>query len=254
MLTPGLVSVTFRPLSKEEICERMETCGLTVIEWGGDVHVPSDSPQDMADACSLSAAHGIRTVAYGSYWRAGALSEASHEKFRQELGCARALGAKTIRVWAGTKGSGDCSADERQAVVATLQDACRGAANSGLTVSLECHGGTLTDDCDSALRLVDEVAMDALRLYWQPNQYRDHRYNVDTLRCTLPYVSNVHVFSWEGAAHYPLVTHTDRWREYIEILSGSGRDHNLLLEFMHNDSPAQLPIDSAVLRNWVEGK
>lgn len=51
-----------------------------------------------------------------------------------------------------------------------------------------------------------------------------------------------------------MMTHADRWREYIEILSGSGRDHNLLLEFMHNDSPEQLPIDSAVLRDWVEGK
>lgn len=254
MLTPGLVSVTFRPLSKEEICDWMEKSKLTVIEWGGDIHVPSDSPQDIADACSLSAAHGIRTVAYGSYWRAGDLSKASSEKLQQEIGCARALGAKTIRVWAGTKGSGDCSTEERQAVVSTLQDACKVAVEHGLTVSLECHGGTLTDDCDSAMQLVDEVAMDALRLYWQPNQYRDHAYNVEALRRTLPYVSNVHVFSWEGAAHYPLATHADRWRTYIDILAGSGRDHNLLLEFMHNDRPEQLPIDSAVLRGWIEGK
>lgn len=255
MLTPGLVSVTFRLLTKENICDRMEKCGLTAIEWGGDVHVPSDSPQDIADACSLSSAHGIRTVAYGSYWRA---EEGSLDRFRQDVGCARALGAKTIRVWAGAKGSGDCTPQERSTVVKSLQDACAIAQNSGLTVSLECHGGTLTDDCDSSLRLVDEVAHDSLRLYWQPNQYRDFAYNVNTLRRTLPYVTNVHVFSWEGAKRYPLATHETMWRQYIDVLASSGtvgqQAHNLLLEFMPGDQPEQLCIDSAVLRGWIEEK
>ena len=110
MLTAGLVSVTFRKLTKAEIGVLMEECGLTAIEWGGDVHVPSGSPQDIADACSISAAHGIRTVAYGSYYKPWVGSEQTRAAIRQDIGCTRALGAKTIRIWAGQKSSADITA------------------------------------------------------------------------------------------------------------------------------------------------
>ena len=252
MLTAGLVSITFRKLTKAEIGVLMEECGLTAIEWGGDVHVPSGSPQDIADACSISAAHGIRTVAYGSYFKPWEESAQSRAAVRQEIGCARALGAQTIRVWAGRKGSADITAAERANVVRELQDACDAAKDSGITVSLECHNGTLTDECDSALRLVDEVSRENLKLYWQPNQFRDDAYNLETLQRELPYITNVHVFSWEGKDHYPLEKHEVLWRQYIDVLASSGKDHNLLLEFMYNDQPEQLKIDSTVLKGWLK--
>lgn len=252
MLTPGLVSITFRPLTKSEIGALMEECDLHAVEWGGDVHVPSGSPQDIADACSISAEHGIRTVAYGSYYKAWEETEQSRAAIRQDIGCARALGAKTIRIWAGQKGSADITAAERANVVRELQDACDAAKDSGLTVSLECHNWTLTDDCDSSLRLIDEVARENLRLYWQPNQFRDDVYNLDALKRTLPYITNVHVFSWEGKEHFPLAKHETLWRQYIDVLASSGKDHNLLLEFMYNNQPEQLKTDSAVLHGWLK--
>ena len=251
MLTAGLVSVTFRKLTKTEIGDLMHDCGLTVVEWGGDVHVPSGSPQDIADACTICAARGIRTVAYGSYYKPWTESAESRAAIRQDIGCTRALGAATIRVWAGRKGSGDITADERASVVRELQDACDAAKNAGLTVSLECHNGTLTDDCDSTLRLLEETARDNLKLYWQPNQFRDNAYNLETLKRELPYITNVHVFSWEGSNHFPLAAHETLWRQYIDVLRTSGRDHNLLLEFMYNDEPEQLKVDAAVLQSWL---
>lgn len=252
MLTAGLVSITFRKLTKPEITALMEECGLSAIEWGGDVHVPSGSPQDIADACSLSAAHGIRTVAYGSYYKPWVESAESRSAIRQDIGCARALGASTIRIWAGQKGSADITAEERANVVRELQDACDVAKASGLTVSLECHNWTLTDDCDSSLRLLEEVDRDNLKLYWQPNQFRDNAYNLETLKRQLPYITNVHVFSWEGKDHFPLEKHESLWRQYIDVIASSGKDHNLLLEFMYNDQPEQLKIDSAVLKSWLK--
>jgi len=251
MLTPGLVSVTFRSLTKAEIGSLMEECGLTAVEWGGDVHVPSGSPQDIADACDISARHGIRTVAYGSYYKPWTESEESRASIRRDIGCARALGAGTIRVWAGQKGSAEITDEERRNVVRELQDACDAAWNSGLTVSLECHNWTLTDDWKSSLRLLEEVSRENLKLYWQPNQFRDTAYNLEALRRELPYITNVHVFSWEGKEHYPLARHEDIWRRYLDILASSGRDHNLLLEFMYNNEPEQLKTDAAVLKSWL---
>jgi 3-dehydroshikimate dehydratase len=40
MLIPGLVSVTFRKLSPQEIIALTAEAQLQVIEWGGDIHVP----------------------------------------------------------------------------------------------------------------------------------------------------------------------------------------------------------------------
>ena len=37
---PGLVSISFRSLSPEEIIRIAKAAGLSAIEWGGDVHVP----------------------------------------------------------------------------------------------------------------------------------------------------------------------------------------------------------------------
>ena len=43
MLNTGLVSVTFRDKTPEEIISTVKQCGLEGIEWGGDVHVlPGD--------------------------------------------------------------------------------------------------------------------------------------------------------------------------------------------------------------------
>jgi hypothetical protein len=40
MIRTGLVSVTFRQLSAEEIIKLVVCAGLEGIEWGGDIHVP----------------------------------------------------------------------------------------------------------------------------------------------------------------------------------------------------------------------
>ncbi len=255
MLTAGLVSVTFRKLTKEEIAKRMAETGLKLVEWGGDIHVPWDCPQSIADACTVTTAYGLQTAAYGSYYRLWYDSEPAESEdmpiFRQILGCTRALGAATVRLWTGQKGSADATEEECRFVANRLRQACTLAKERGVTVSLECHGGTLTDHYESALRLVEAVDHPALRLYWQPNQHRDTAYNLASLRHTLPLVSNVHVFSWEGTKMYPLADHEQIWRQYIEILASSGNDHGMLLEFMHNGLPEQLTTDGAVLQSWL---
>ena len=40
-LIPGLVSVTFRQLSPEDIIDITYASGLKAVEWGSDVHLPA---------------------------------------------------------------------------------------------------------------------------------------------------------------------------------------------------------------------
>ena len=54
-----------------------------------------------------------------------------------------------------------------------------------MTISFEYHGGTLTNNADSALRLMHDIARANASLYWQPNQYKDLDFNIPrSSRCS----------------------------------------------------------------------
>lgn len=247
MLTTGVVSVTFRPLLPDQILSLASQAGLDGVEWGSDIHVPVENPDHAARVGQMTCAARLRTVSYGSYFKAGYSDPAS---FADVVTAAKALGAPNIRIWAGQKGSAE---EENRAAVADSIRACAEAcAEAGMTVSLEFHPGTLTDHYESARRLVDEVAHDSLRLYWQPNQFKDEAYNLAALRTVLPYLSHVHVFAWEGKEKYPLAQHERIWREYIDILKGSPRDHAMLMEFVCDGSQRQFLEDAETLHRFLK--
>lgn len=246
MLTSGLVSVTFRPFSREKVMDVMKKAALPLIEWGGDIHVPSGDGNAIKEASALCRIHGITTVSYGSYYR----SDGDDALRTSDIRCAAALSAPNIRIWAGKKGSGDTNEADRAAVCENIRITCDAAAALGMTVSAEFHGGTLTDEYKSALRLYHEVERENFRLYWQPNQFRDEEYNIAALRSVLPYVSNVHVFTWNGHNRYPLADGEGLWRKYIDIIASDGRDHAMLLEFVCDNTEEQLYRDAETLHKW----
>jgi len=97
MLIPGLVTISFRKRSAEELIADCVKLGLRTLEWGGDVHVPHG---DLARAREVAAATkkaGLTVSCYGSYFRAGVPDQPD---FAGIVGCAEILGAPTIRVWA----------------------------------------------------------------------------------------------------------------------------------------------------------
>lgn len=248
MLTPGLISVTFRKHDKFKVAEIAKKAGLSEIEWGGDVHVP---PMDLAaidDAVAASLNNGISIASYGSYYRCNG----DEEEIKAQIETASRLGAKMIRVWAGKKWSCDATDDERKATTDNLRNVCKIASPYGITVCPEFHGATLTDHYDSALRLYNDVAEDNLRLYWQPNQFKDEEYNLASCRKIMPYCTNIHVFHWEGDNMYPLSRGEMIWRKYIDIINSDGADHRMHMEFVCDGSEEQLYRDAELLLKWLE--
>ena len=245
MLIPGLVTVTFRPLGREEICRAAQKAALSRLEWGGDIHVPPMDEEAAADAVLLTRKYGLEADTYGSYYRstpeedAGAIAET-----------ARRLGVRNVRIWAGRKGSADVSGEERKSIVDYARALCASVPD-GVTVSAEFHQGTLTDRYESAVRLAEEVGAPNFRLYWQPNQFMDDGYNLAAVRAVLPYLSNVHVFTWKGREKFPLADGERLWRQYIETIASDGLDHGLFLEFVCDDTVEQLYRDAEVLHGWI---
>lgn len=269
-LRPGLVSVTLRALSPDQIIALAIQAELQTIEWGGDVHVPPGDAQRAVEVGQRTRDAGLSVAAYGSYYRLGQAAEAD---FAAILEAALALQAPLIRVWAGTESPQNTEAKMRQRIIEDARRCAEMGAQVGVKVALEFHRGTLTESAGSALRFMTQVDHPNLRALWQPIYWLSHspnavtQSNAEDLGRLKPYLENVHIFQWsedaaEGAQEkatrrWPLAAGATAWREYLSILNepaenaAEGREHYALLEFVRDDDPRALLEDAATLRGWL---
>lgn len=249
MLTAGLLSVTFRKHSPEEIIEIAARAELSTLEWGGDIHLPPGRLQEAQRLSRRCREAGINCAAYGSYYRAG---EPDQPDFHAVADTALALGAPTVRVWAGARGSAEADNQYRRAVWSDAARICRIAEQKQLTVTFEFHGGTLTDSLPSLQTLRQAADSPAFRSGWQPTVNATPQQRLAELREVLPFLSTVHVFHWlPGEIRMPLADGEPEWREYLRLLSRSGRDIPVMLEFVRDDSEQQLQNDARTLKNML---
>ena len=246
--TAGLCSVTLRALPAADVVAVAVRAGLTAIEWGADVHARPDDMTGVAAVAEATAAAGLRVASYGSYLRM------DEEPAEQEavLAAAVALGAPRIRAWAGRHGSGDTDVEGRRAIVAGLRAFAARAADAGVLVGLEFHGGTLTDTVESTLQLLADTDHPAVGTYWQPPQGAPDDEALAGLAAVAPHVLAVHAFSWwPRAERHPLATRSRLWHQVAAWVAGRDRPTDVLLEFVPEDAPDAVVRDAAVLRGYL---
>lgn len=252
MIIPGLVSVTFRKKTPQEIVALCEKAQLKAIEWGGDLHVPpcSANAKEIRSMCQSA---GIEICSYGSYYR---VTQPMEELYAC-LDTAHELGTKIVRIWCGPKGSAAAEQDgDRAMIVDSLLRCAEAARERSLTLALEYHGNTLTDDRNSVKRLVweTESVSDALSFYWQPRWDWTTPERLSSLDDVRSRLSHLHVFTWahekEGIVRLPLEKGAFIWEN---VLSTFSEDHHALLEFVENDSDEALLRDAASLNQWICG-
>ncbi|OGV39487.1 MAG: hypothetical protein A2020_03075 [Lentisphaerae bacterium GWF2_45_14] len=252
MIQPGLVSITFRQLSCDEIITLVKQAGLRAIEWGGDIHVQHGDTARASEVGDKTREAGLEIAAYGSYYRLG---KSANEGlgFQKVLDSASALGSPVIRIWAGFKGSAESSADERKALSIEAREIAEAAGERKIKIAMEFHGGSLTDTTESALKFLEECASENIQTYWQPPLNLNHPECVKSLWAVLPHLSNLHVFSWgtkpDGTySRLPFADHSKEWTEYLSIASRLPSDRYAMIEFVKDDSPAQFLADAAALK------
>jgi len=253
MIHPGLVSITFRKLTPRQIVEATATAGLAGIEWGGDIHVPHGDLARASEIRRLTLDAGLTVAAYGSYYRAGAPEDESLP-FARVLDTARELGAPVIRVWAGGKGAAQTEAADRAGVVEDCRRIAGLAAEAGIIVASEYHGGTLTDTDASAAALLEEVNHPNFKTYWQPRNGALPDEVLGGLQRVLPRLAHLHVFHWwpDAGNRRPLAEGADRWLRYLELAASVPGDRFAMLEFVANDDPAVLAAEAATLKQWLK--
>ena len=75
MLYPGLVSITYRQCSPEQIIALCRDNNLSAVEWGGDVHVPHGDLETAVKVAGMTRAAGLCMPSYGTYYKAGAYGD-----------------------------------------------------------------------------------------------------------------------------------------------------------------------------------
>jgi sugar phosphate isomerase/epimerase len=251
MWKSGLVSISFRNLTPEEIVKHCAKAGLAGIEWGGDVHVPHGKVKTAAEVRKLTVEAGLQVASYGSYYKAG-VSEDQGLSFEAVLDSALELQAKVIRVWAGEKGSDVITADEYCKVVEDLLRIGDVAEKAGINVSMEYHRNTLTDTNDAVLRLKNDLKDSPVGFFWQPAVDESVAYRLSGLRDVKSKLANMHVFQWiNGVQRCPLSDGIEEWTKYLAEAADVAGEHFALLEFIKDDSCEQLYRDAHTLNNLL---
>jgi len=269
MLIPGLVSITFRALSPEEIITVVSENRLGAIEWGGDVHVPHGDTGRARELARRSAEAGLSVAAYGSYYKfedipaqsekgaAGSETTRKGPSRQAVLDTAEALEAPLIRVWAGTEGSAETTAKRRREIIEATRQLADEAAERGIGIAFEYHRNTLTDTNESAKQLLEAINHHNVQSLWQPPNGASYEYCLEGLKSMAPYLSNVHCFHWgpSGSSDKrPLAQGRDRWLGYLQQVAELTRAETrryVLIEFVHDGSREAFSADAQTLRQWI---
>ncbi|WP_226781612.1 sugar phosphate isomerase/epimerase family protein [Oceaniglobus trochenteri] len=248
MIRPGLCSVTFRDLSPDAVIDLAAETGVAAIEWGGDVHLP---PGDMGRAAAIraaGAARGIDSCSYGSYVRAG--NEGARVDFETVLKSVAALGAGNIRVWAGTARRDKAGEDAFATAAGDLAHMAALAQDRNITVSVEYHRNSLTEEAADTLALLKAAAHPNLFTYWQPVPGRGLARWQAELDLLAPHLGDLHVFHWimtdEGQKRRPLAEGVEDWRALFhrwQVADAWPHPRTAFLEFVQDDTTARFRDD-----------
>ncbi len=241
----GLVSISFRGLSPEEIIKEVKNAGLSCVEWGSDVHAPCDDTENLRKIADLQKKAELFCCSYGTYFRLGLTDIGELQKY---IDAAKILGTDILRLWCGTKSSLEYTKEEENALFSICREAALIAEKNNVTLCMECHNGTYTDTKESAIKLMKAVSSPAFRMYWQPNQFTSADENKQYARLLSPFTKNIHVFNWTETSRFPLGEATARWKEYLSYFS----DNTLLLEFMPDDNISSLKTEADALRRLIK--
>ncbi len=238
----GLVSVSFRKHSVEEIISAAKNANLKYIEWGSDIHAPKDDSEKLNKIKKLQDENGIICSSYGTYFVIG---ESASDELQGYINAAKMLGTNILRLWCGNKNYEDYLEEER----ATLIDLCKKyaliAEKNEVYLCMECHNNTFTNCLEGAKTLMESVNSKNFLMYWQPNQFRSFYENIEYAKEISPYTKVLHVFNWKGTEKFPLNDAVDTWVQYLKCFP---ENIFCLLEFMPDNNISSLPIEADSLK------
>ncbi len=256
MIKTGLCSVSFKQKTPKEVVELTAQAGLCGIEWIGNVHVPAGDIQNARAVGEMTGSAGLEIAAYGSIFRLG-----TGEDIVPHLESANALGAKEMRIWAGISGkpSAEYTANERASLVHEAKKASRKAAEYGISLSTECHDGSLTDCLGSQLLFMEEVNEPNFGTYWQELLNLPENEQIPSLSAVRDSgkLTNIHVYQYKlfegGRERQLLSSGFEKWKKRFELFRNDTAVRYAMLEFVKDNSEESFFDDAKTLCELAKG-
>jgi len=257
MLIPGLVSVTFRTKTADEIISLCHAAHLQAVEWGENSHVFAGNVQLSREIAQKTADAGLAVEAYGSYYKLGQGMD-----FIPVLESASALQAPLIRIWAGTKPSAEVDDSLLKSLASEASEISARAADKGIKVVLEWHKNSLTDTNASAKHFLEAADSPNLYCLWQPTAALTEQEKYDGLawlagrECTRfgQRLANIHVYYWKNGVRAPLQDGIPYWKNYLSALKEHAETRYMMLEFVMGDTDEQFMKDAGILLQLCKGE
>lgn len=243
----GLISVSFRKNTAEDIVKAAAENGLKYIEWGSDVHARYDDFKAIENIAKLQEKYAVKCSSYGTYFRIG---ENDDSELLCYISAAKMLGTNVLRVWCGNKKAAEYTESKKQDFLAECKKIADIAEKNNVLICAETHHHTYTETKEGALELMRKIESPSFKMYWQPNQYRSEDENIEYIKLLNPYITHIHVFNWKGEKRFKLIEALDEWRTYLSCIEG---EHILFLEFMPNDRIDELKQETMALNTILEG-
>lgn len=250
MIKTGLVSLTFNDLSILDIVRLAADCCMQGIEWSADRHLPVGELELAARINEITHIHGLHVSCYGSHYRAG-IGEGHGYPFDAVLRTAQALGAPSIRVWAGNQTQEKASFALCKDVNEDLKRIATLSEREGIAISLEMQANTLAETADGTLRIIEEVSHSNISIIWKLFPASLPEVNGASLTKLMKYIGDFRVFYNRRGERRPLQEGESLWRDWLYQLKNTDRDRYAMLELIPDDSPQQLKIDAQNLRDLV---
>ena len=245
----GCTSVTFRQKDPARILDLLKQTGADCIEWGTDVHADVNDSKKLEQILQECSDHDMTVCSLGSYYKCCQGLDPQKD-FAPVIHAAKILHAPVIRIWAGRTASALADEAYFNRMVDEVRECCALAEQENITVAFEYHRRSLTDNADSAVRLLKAVDRANCKTYWQPNPELSWQQNREELQQILPWLCRVHVFSWlTDNTRLPLAAQAEQWKSWLQLIP---QDIPLLLEFVKDDSEKQFIEDIHTLQQWIK--
>lgn len=252
MATPHL-----DPLGALDMAHELELDGIDLISQSGyRCGLPPDAPAEQARELAEAAAE--RNVAIRSLTpyckaindiddtvRSGAIAD-----FERAIASAAALGAKNVRVLAGSEVSPDNWPASLEILVDSLRSLADIASRAGVALNIENHDGTLADDAARTMQIWRAVDHDNVGIIYDPaNLVRDGKETFpESMDIQAEAIRLVHVKDYLFSPKYPdnrkavpIGDGVIPWGPMLEQLVRMGYSGDLSIEYETRWVPEQLP-------------
>ena len=234
--------VLTRPLV--ELLEPISAAGFQDLElWG--YHLDRAASAEIEALGEALAARSLRAVAVGAYpsfHLHGLQDEAEVERLERLAVTSARLGAKIFKIFPGRVASADADRVIWDRTVERLRALATRVVSDGMVLTLETHGGTLCDNLDSTLRLLDALdGLDNVGICFQPYTGHDTTAAICTYDALVDWVLHLHVQN-RGQDRTMSLLRDGEWTDYGRFLThvcGTGFDGALCIEFTADIVPPE---------------